>query len=121
MNYLTTASTISQGYVDTSLARVVSLVNNPEVQAELKANGFNIKTQDITVDRLKNILSAVGLFSIMYYGKNNLAKVGVLGALGYVYFKNKREIESLVTEYTGYQFDDQIDPIGELDQNNMII
>lgn len=108
MSYLSTASTISESYVDTSLSKVTSLISNPEIQAKFKELGINISPEDLTLSRLKAYLSAVGLYALVMYSKSNIMKIATVASVGYVYLANKKTIQGFVTENTGYVFDENV-------------
>jgi hypothetical protein len=87
------ASKVADKYFTNMSTNIEVLLKNDKVQNYLKESGISVNVNSVNKERMKNIMAAWGLFSLILLAKNNLTKVGIGAAAFILFTKNREKIE----------------------------
>lgn len=98
--YIDQASNIAEKYFSTMSSNIEILMKNPEVQSYLKDMGLSVNVNSLNKEKIKNIMAAWGMLSLIMMAKNNLTKVVIGVAAVGLFTKNREKIELALQSIT---------------------
>jgi len=87
-----TASNVAESSVNTTLDKAAQFAQSEQVQSFIKEQGLEPYLKDITKDRVKNVLSLLGLWYVTKLFKSKFAIVGAGALAVYVVYQNKDKL-----------------------------
>lgn len=94
-------SQVADKYFDSTYNKIDMLLKNESVQSQLKGMGISLSANSLNKERLKNIMAAFGVISLMMMVKGNLLKTAVIGGGFVLLTKNKDKIEMALNSISG--------------------
>lgn len=89
---ITTTSNIAETSLNTTFDKVAQLAKTEEIQAFIKENNLGPYLQDINKERVKNVLSIIGLIWLGKLAKTPIGLALIGATTVYVMFSNKDKL-----------------------------
>lgn len=94
-------SQVADKYFESTYNKIDMLLKNESVQDQLKGMGLSLTANSLNKERLKNIMAAFGVISLMMMVKGNLLKTAVIGGGFVLLTKNQDKIAMALNSISG--------------------